>query len=678
MRTSMKDKRGMMWTMGEKAICQIVAFAQGVVLARLLSPGDFGLTAMLAVFIGVGEVLVDGGLGIALVVKGRGREVERKAFLWNIGVALSLYAVFALGAPAIAKWYNEPILSPILRVMAIGMVINATSVVTYARLMRHEQFGRIAIVNTLSIIAGMVVAIAMALGGMGVWAIVGVGIGYAVVRTLGAWIAARGLEETRGEGSAREVFGLGIKYTLSNIIWAVYQNLWQIVIGKLWSPASVGLFTRGKRWANLPSDIVNDTVGRVALPNLVKKPDGAIKYFRINCLLLWPALGVVYVFAEEIVGFILGAQWLDAVPYLRILIWGAAVTPIGNIAMKIIQASGRGEYNLYCDAIKRPLGIVYLIIGAKYGIVGLCWAYVASEVTTAIVNLGFALKWKEPAFDIDFVFTYYGGTTPPEGVDKCRACDNGELKYAIASVKKYAPWYRKIFVLVNDGTVKPSYITDDIAWVEHKEVMAKEVLPLYNTAAIEMWLHKISNLSEHFIYANDDMFVGRRVRKSDFFTYEGKMICRFSGYGELKTLKCEGSVYPDMLRYGRKVLEVDDEELPHHNMTSLTKTDCAAIERDFPDEWKKSASERYRIAEQVTIDAICEYALKRGTAIRRWCDRGGVRIRRMLGLCAYFSLYAELRDRKTIEFIRKVRPKLYCLNDTENCTDEDRKLWVIA
>ncbi len=665
----------MIWTLGEKLFCQIVGFAQGVALARLLTPGDFGLTAMLAIFLGVGEVLAESGFATALVVKGRGRGVERRALGWNFLLALVVYGALALFAPGIARWYGEPILKPLLRVMALGLVINALGVVANARLVRNERFGNLALVNCASTFVGAVVAVTLAASGFGVWSIVALGLCGAALRTVGAALfARRGSAAEARETPFGEVLGLGLKYTLSNVIWVVYQNLWQLVIGKLWNPASVGLFTRGRRWAFLPTEIVNDSVGRVALPRLVKDPGAVFRFALVNCALLWPALALLYLFAEPIVGFVLGAQWLDCVDYLRILVFGAALTSVGNMAMKAIQASGRGEVNLYCDAVKRPLGILCLVVGARYGLSGLCWAAVASEAVVALTNLAFALSLRrEPAFDVDFVFTYSGGLKPPTGAEACRTSDNGELEYAIRSVRKYAPWHRRIYVFVNNGTPKPAFITPDIAWVEHREVMDGDIPPLYNAMAIEMWLHRLPGLSEHFVYANDDMFLGRAVRKAHFFTPEGRLVNYYSGYGRLSTTDGGANTYLPALRFGRRVVGSTNDSLPHHNMMALSKSACEALARDFPVEWRASATAPRRVVDEFNPDAIAEYALLRGEAVRRVSDRGLVRLRLALGLCGYHSLYTELNDRATIDYIRKVRPRLFCLNDSEVCSDEDRR-----
>lgn len=679
--------RGLIFTMTEKLICYVIAFAQSVILARLLTPGDFGLVAMLMIFLNVGDTLAESGLGAALVVKCRdgkgGSRIERLSIAWNVGFAVVIYAVLAVASPTIARWFHEPVLASLLRVMALGLVMSAAGVVATARLMRMESFGRLALANSVSVALSTAVAVAMAYRGFGVWSIAGLGLVQAGAKTAFAWMLARGLPAD-GVSSGNRVLSfmpllmLGFKFTVSNLIWNVYRNLWQILIGKLWSPTAVGLFTRGLRWAWLPADLVNEVVGRVSFPVLARtRNDGRqfLKFLAVNGFLLWPFLLVFHLFAEQLVEFVLGRQWLDCVPYMRILLLGAAVTPFGNVSMKMISASGRGEINLYSDAVKRPLGLVCLFFGCRFGVIGLCWAYVASEVIVSLTNLAFALYVKLTSRDIDFVFTYYGGEKPPPGVDVCRACDNGELRCAIGSVKRYAPWYRKIFVLVNDGTPKPGYVTDDIVWVEHREIVDPAVLPLYNTAAIEMWLHRLPGLAEHFIYANDDMFIGRRVSPSDFFTLGGRMICRFGAYGSLRTYFDESSVYPDMLRYGRKVVGTDDDEMPHHNMCAMTRTACAAFARDYPSEWRKSASLRYRSPEQVTVDAINEHALKIGLAVRKWCDRGGVRVRGWLHLCRYYSACVNLHEWDRLDWVLAERPKLFCVNDAENCTDEDRRRW---
>lgn len=391
----------MKYTLLEKILVQGVGFLQGVLLARLLSPEDFGLAAMLGIFLNVAGTLAEGGLGSALVVAGGqsggiARSVARAALRWNLGVACGLYLLLALASPALARFYGEAVLMPLLPVMALGMVVGSASAVAIARLTHAQAFGKIAGANACAMIGGSCVGIVCAWCGAGVWAVASVVVSASLIKTALAWGLSRGLAnaEPDSEGAAlRPVLCLGLKFMASSLIWNVFCNLNQLIIGKLYSPAQVGLFVRGQRWAQLPGDAVNEAVARVALPCLargeacVKVGSISVAWWKVNVLLLWPGLVVLWIWAEEIVGFVLGPTWLACVPYLRILVFGAVLTPISNVALTAIKAKGAGDALLKTELFKKPVALAAVVAGAFCGIEGLAWAAVVGQLAEMIADV---------------------------------------------------------------------------------------------------------------------------------------------------------------------------------------------------------------------------------------------------------------------------------------------------
>ena len=386
----------MLWTGLEKILVQGIGFAQGVVLARLLKPEDFGLAAMLGIFLGVGSALAESGLGMAYVVYGRN---SRRVFWWNVGIGAAIYAVLAALAPFIANFYGEPVLKPLLWVMGLGMVLNAASVLGSARLQRERRFGALSSVNVVTTLAAFLAAVALALCGWGVWAIAWMGVIGAVLR-LAALAATRSLKfATDDDGDFRKMLGYGLKLTLSGLIHTVYTNAYNLVVGKMFSPAAVGLFSRGMRWAALPTEVVDDSVGRVALPDMAQGVRSARHYMLLNALLLLPMLVLLWLFADVVVGFVLGAAWLGCVPYIRILLVGVLFAPVTNIALQYIRAKGRSDLVLVTDAIKKPVQIGLLAAGAfmvyaglgGQGVLMLCWTKAVGDIVEAATDFAVAV-----------------------------------------------------------------------------------------------------------------------------------------------------------------------------------------------------------------------------------------------------------------------------------------------
>lgn len=386
-----KARRGVVWTGIEKILVYGISFAQGIVLARLLGPEDFGLTAMLGIFLVLGGLLAESGLGTALVVYGGSRSLERKVFKWNIGLAGALYSGLVIAAPLIGSWFAQPQLVSLVRALGTVVIINALSVVGTARLTRQLKFDVLASINAGSTIFAAGVAILLAWNGCGVWSIAIMGVVSVVIRTSLILVVARGgTEETRGsEAPFGELLRYGWKMMTSGIISVLSSESYNFVIGKLWSAGAVGLFARGQRWAKLPGEVVNESVGRVALPVLAGSATGGEKRWRwsaLNVALLWPGLVVLWIWAEEIVAFVLGAQWIACVPYMRILIVGQFFTPISNLALTRLKAAGRADLVLKTDFIKKPIGIAALLAGLPFGVTGLCWAKVMDDIVEAAVD----------------------------------------------------------------------------------------------------------------------------------------------------------------------------------------------------------------------------------------------------------------------------------------------------
>ena len=403
MRDSNKIRNGLLWTGAEKVLVYGLNFIQGIVLARLLKPEDFGFCTMLGLFLGIGGVLAESGLGTVLVVKVSGcRAVcEKNAVVWNIAASVILYAVLAGSSPFVADWFGEPVLNPLLRVLALSLILNSAGVVPVARLTRMEAFSRLSWLNGTAYVVGSFIGIAFAYAGCGVWSIAAMILSQTAIKTALAWFWA--MRETDQSGKVRmhdvdnrctlrNLLQEGWKLTISGIINTSYCNIYHLLIGKIWTSASVGFFVRGQRWAQIAGEVVNDAVGRVALPRLVADDSQSVCLAVLNIVLLWPALAVLWLFADVFVEQVLGGQWVACVPYIRIFIIGQFVTPVSNIALNLLKARDRADLVLASDGIKKPFGFLAMGIGCFFGVGGLCWAKVASDFTEATVDLFFALR----------------------------------------------------------------------------------------------------------------------------------------------------------------------------------------------------------------------------------------------------------------------------------------------
>ena len=666
-------KKGLLSTSIEKMFVYGVTFIQSIILARLLNPKDFGLCAMLGIFLGIGGVLADCGLSTLLVVKSRlSKRSERCAFVWCVAVSTALCMILMMIAPFVGKWFNEPLLAKMLCILSLSVTINSAGIVAVARLTRLQSFVKLSWLNGFSCIISSAIGVGLAYIGCGVWSIVSMMLLYGVVRTALAWFWAIRLpnidsdreEEENNECSLWRLLSDGWKLTVSGLIHTAYCNLYQMIIGKLWSSVSVGLFVRGQRWSQIPGEVMNEAISRVALPNLASDISKARGFTHLNVRLLWPGLVVLWIFAEEVISTILGTQWIACVPYLKVLIVGQFFTPITNVALCVLKAMGRTDLILLSDAIKKPFGLSVLGIGCQYGVIGLCWAKVVNDIVECVTDLIFAVQSKRGKEPIDFVYCWCNGDIV-KNREICRFENRNELYYSIMSLDRFAPWARKIYVLVNDGTEIPDWLKNHkkVQIVKHSDIIPSEILPLFNPVSIEFWLHRLPGLSERFVYGNDDMFLGRTVSPSDFFDRKGRMICRYKLCVSLKRIKNDFGTYNAQLRNCRKLLHFENDSLPHHCFDGYLKSVIEEFWKVYSNEALTSASFRERSEKQLCRDVFSIYAMRTGRAVL-----GKVKKYRFF----WISLYAELCDAKAMNLIHRKRPKMFCLNDSENSKEDDR------
>jgi len=392
--------RGLLWTGVEKTFGQVVGFVQGIILARLLCPEDFGLAAMLGIFLSVGITLSDSGLGNALIAFGATRRTERRVLAWNICVSLFLYVALVAFAPLIASFYRQPVLRELVWVMALCLPLNAACVVGSARMNRNMRFVAFSCLNIVLDFSAFVVGLVLAFAGWGVWAIAWMNVFWGAARLiLLSFVAFRDEPSSGrdGERPFREMLAYGIKLSAGEVIGVAYGNCFALVIGKAFGAGVVGIYNRGLRWSQLAGDVVNSSVARISLVALSRGKVRAVRFAALNVVLVWPCLLALGLFAPQVVRLVLGEDWLPCVPYLRILLVGAAFAPFNIQAVNVLKATGRAGALLGSEALKRPLALAFLCIGVSFGVTGVCWAKVAGDVLEAAVDCFLAMRVRRQA-----------------------------------------------------------------------------------------------------------------------------------------------------------------------------------------------------------------------------------------------------------------------------------------
>lgn len=376
-----KAIRGVVWSAVEKFSRQGLMTLFTILIARQLSPSDYGLVAMLSIFLIIAQVFVDSGFVEALIQKQDRTETDFSTTFWfNIGVALLVYIALLLFSPLIAGFYDEPLLGELLPWMALVFVINAFRTVQQAKLNIAMDFRRQAWISIIAISVSGGAGLWMAYNGFGVWTLVWQPLLQNFLNVLLLWISAGWMPSLVFSGrSFKNLFGFGSKLLMSRTLNAVYTQGSFLLVGKFFSPSAAGLYSQSTQMTSFIPAAISDVVARVAYPIECELQDNDkelqrrfFQMLRMTCFILFPLMMGIAALAEPAVRLLLTEKWLDAVPLMRILCFAYVWWPASNMSWQLLNAKHRSDYGLKSEIIKRIVGIVILLVSFFGGIQMVC------------------------------------------------------------------------------------------------------------------------------------------------------------------------------------------------------------------------------------------------------------------------------------------------------------------
>lgn len=401
---------GVKWTFLERFSIQFVTFFIGLVVARLLTPQDYGLIGLLGIFITISNILIDSGFGNALVRKADASEKDfYTAFIFSFGVALFCGILIFFASPLIADFFNQPLLSPISKLMSIELIIGPLGMIPGTKLYKSLQFKTLAKINFISSVSSGVVGLAIAFCGGGVWALVAQGLVSTSLSVILKW----SYEPCRivigfSKESFHQLFGYGSKLTLSSLINSAYSEATTFAIGKFYSASSLGNYTRGKQMATLPVNIVNDVVGKVTFPILskIQNDDNHLiriyrEYISLIMMLVVFACMLLASIARPLVLLLLTSKWESAVIYLQIFTFAIMFDPICSLNLNLLQVKGRSDLFLKLEIIKKSIGMLLLCVSIPFGVIAICLSKVIYTQVAICANTYYTGKlfglgyWKQ-------------------------------------------------------------------------------------------------------------------------------------------------------------------------------------------------------------------------------------------------------------------------------------------
>ncbi len=397
MADSLKSKtlRALSWTFLEAVTLGGMQFVVQIILARLLLPEEFGLIAMLAVFMAVGQSLLDSGFGTALIQKRDVTEVDKcSIFYFNILVGLVVAGGLYLGAPLIARFYGQPILVPLTRLMALVVVINSFALIQNTVLTKALDFKAMAKASVIASALSGGIGISLAATGFGVGSLAVQQISHAFIRTVSLWfINSWRPAVVFSLASLRQMFGFGSRVMASGLLNTFFANIYSVVIGKLFSATDLGFFNRATKLQQLPTQTLSWTVGRVTFPVFSSIQDDPVRLKRgLKSVLTWlaflnfPMMIGILVTARPLVLTLLTDKWAPSIPYLQLLCLEGLLFPMNWFNMNVLYAIGRSDLCFRLEVIKKVLIVTSIAITWRWGIQAMIFGQIVVSILSYWLN----------------------------------------------------------------------------------------------------------------------------------------------------------------------------------------------------------------------------------------------------------------------------------------------------
>ena len=416
----LKDKtiKGLLWSFLEKFSLQIIQFIIGIVMARFLLPSDYGLIAMLAIFLGISQIFIDGGFTAALIQKRTRTEIDfSTVYYFNIIVSFIFYGILFFIAPYISSFYNLPELTIITRVISLNLVIASFSAVAQTKLTIEVDFKTLAKVSLSSVIISGSVGVFMALNNYGVWALITQSVLNTLLNTLIIFYFVRWRPIfVFSIDSFKSLFPFGSRLLISQLIGSIYVNLYSLVIGKKFSSEDLGFYSRADTFSQFPTTSITVILSRVTFPILssISNDNDSLKnvykkYLQFTGYLVFPIMFLIIGIANPLIEILLTDKWLDIVILLQILCLGYIWDPIGSLNLNLLYVTGNSKLILKLEILKKTIGIFILIISIPFGLTSIAIGRALYAFIAVYINSYYSGKFINFNFltQIKLVLPYY-------------------------------------------------------------------------------------------------------------------------------------------------------------------------------------------------------------------------------------------------------------------------------
>lgn len=393
--------KSVIWSAVERFSVQAIQFILTIILARLISPAEFGLIAMLGIFMQIAQSFVDSGFSNALVQKKNRSEIDfSTVFYFNCAISIVAYMTLYISAPYIAQFYNEPILTDVCKWIGLNLIIQGITVVQVAKLTINLNFKTQAKASLVAITISGGLGVFFAYNGYGVWALVIQSLFNAVINTLLLFIYTKWKPTFEFSWpSLKSMFAFGSKLLFSGLLHTIYTNMYSLIIGKKYNAIDVGYYNQSNQIARFPSVSLMAIITRALYPIQCENQDNYqllqqsfIKYLKMSCFLVFTVMSGIAALSEPLVIFLLTEKWIPIAPILSILCVGYMFTSVIVLNNQILNVRGRSDLYLKVEIIKKVVGVIILIVTVPLGLTTICLGILLYNICDMLLVIYYSKK----------------------------------------------------------------------------------------------------------------------------------------------------------------------------------------------------------------------------------------------------------------------------------------------
>ena len=396
-----QTKKGLYWKFAEQLSNYGIQFIIGIAMARMLSPKDYGISAIPAVFLAISGIFISGGFGSALVRKPELKEEDLStAYIYSMSVGCICYILLFIASPWIADFYETPVLKSLIRVTALSFIYSPIGTPQGVLLKRRLDFKTPAKISVFIKLLSGVIGVTMAYTGYGVWALIISGLvagiaGQIITISVVRWYPKTGWSKE----SFRYLWDYGNKIMASSLINTVYSNITPVIVGKFFSMADLGVYNRARGYANLPSSHLHGVVNSVSFPVLskIQNDDEKLIYnyrrmIKVSGFVTFPIMMLLSALSRPLIITMITAKWESCIILLQIICFSMMWYPIHALNLNILQIKGRSDLFLKLEIIKKIWGVILLCVSLPFGLVAFCSAQVFDALVSLYINTWYTGK----------------------------------------------------------------------------------------------------------------------------------------------------------------------------------------------------------------------------------------------------------------------------------------------